>query len=237
MTGHDAGSTRHPPTPAPPRRAADIARHVIDGISAPAAFLIVESRHGPEWGALVALLVALVIAAVRRRRGDSLLVVTVATAIVAFHGVSAIGFGEGRAFYFPELIVNGVGLLVCAGSILLGRPITEPVCRRAGVEPTRTAGDPAARSRHRRLTAGWALLWISHLVPLGYLYAVDSLIGLTLLSALFAKPTILAMAVFTVVAVRRAVRPHPAPAGTPLNQDATTAALLDLPAPHRKDVS
>ncbi|MFD0443223.1 DUF3159 domain-containing protein [Streptomyces indonesiensis] len=139
MTDHDAGTTQRPPIPAPPRRAADIARHVIDGVSAPAVFLITESRRGPEWGAVVALVVALVIAVIRRRRGDSLAVVTVATAIVAFHGLSAIGFGEGRAFYFPEFIVNGVGLLVCASSLLLGRPITEPVCRKAGVEPTRTA--------------------------------------------------------------------------------------------------
>ncbi|MZD09872.1 DUF3159 domain-containing protein [Streptomyces sp. SID5785] len=219
MTDHDTGTAQrqHRP-PDRPRRAADIVRHAVDGISAPAAFLVIESRRGPEWGAVVALLVALVIGVIRRRRGDPLTVVTVATAIVAFHSVSAIGFGEGRAFYFPELVINAAGLLACAVTLMIGRPVTEILCRRIGTEPAHTAHDPAARRRHRRLTAGWAVLWLSHLVLLGHLYAIDSLVGLTLLSALFCKPTVLAMAILTAVTVRRAVREHLAP-------------------PHRKDPS
>ena len=193
------------PIRVPPRRAADVGRHIVDAVAAPAAFLAAESRWGPEWGAVVALLVALVVALVRRHRGDPLLVVTVSTSIVAFHSVSAIAFGEGRAFYFPELVINAAGLVVCAGSLVIGRPITEPVCRRTGLEPARTAGDPVARRRHRRLTAAWTALWVSHLVPLCALYAIDSVVGLTLLSALFAKPTMLAMAGLTIVTVRRAV--------------------------------
>lgn len=235
MTDHEAGTTRQQhPTTGPPRRRADIVRHVVDGVSAPAAFLFVEARQGPQWGAVTALLVALVIGVIRRHRGDSLAVVTLATAIVAFHSVSAIAFGEGRAFYFPELVVNAVGLLVCAVTLLTGRPVTETVCRRIGTEPARTAGDPSARRRHRRLTAGWALLWAVHLVPLGYLYAIDSLVGLTLLSALFCKPTMLAMAVLTAVAVRRAVRAEPVvpPAPAPLVDTRTDHAV-----PHRKDPS
>ncbi|WP_328354771.1 DUF3159 domain-containing protein [Streptomyces sp. NBC_00445] len=225
------------PIPGPPRRPADIARHFIDAASAPAAFLIVESRWGPEWGALVALLVALVVAALRRHRGEPLVVVTVSTSIVALHSVSAIAFGEGRAFYFPELVINAAGLVACVGSLLIGQPITETVCRRVRVEPASTAGDPAARRRHRRLTAAWAVLWTTHLVPLGYLYAIDSVVGLTLLSALFTKPTMLAMVALTAVVVRRALRPRPAMPGAPPNQDAVTAASPDRSAAHRKDPS
>ncbi|MFI7149656.1 DUF3159 domain-containing protein [Nonomuraea sp. NPDC050022] len=105
-----------------------------------------------------------------------------------------------------ELVLNAAGLVACAVSLLIGRPLTEAVCRKAGTEPSRTAGDPAARRRHVRLTAGWAVLWVSHLVPLGYLYAANSLVGLTLVSALFSKPSLPAMAAFTVVVVRRAAR-------------------------------
>jgi hypothetical protein len=164
-----------------------------------------------------------------------LFVVTVSTSIVAFHSVSAIAFSEGRAFYFPELVVNAAGLVVCVGSLLIGRPITETVCRRVRVEPASTAGDPAARRRHLRLTAAWTVLWATHLVPLGYLYAIDSVVGLTLISALFAKPTMLATVALTVVVVRRAVRHRPTVPGAPLNQDVATAASLDRSAPHRKD--
>ncbi|GAB3011437.1 hypothetical protein GCM10023080_092550 [Streptomyces pseudoechinosporeus] len=223
---------RSKPIPGPPRRAADIARHFIDAAAAPAAFLIVESRWGPEWGALVALLVALVVAALRHR-GEPLAVVTVSTSIVALHSVSAIAFGEGRAFYFPELVINAAGLVACVVSLLIGRPITETVCRRARVEPASTAGDPAARRRHLRLTAAWAVLWTTHLVPLGYLYAIDSVVGLTLISAFFTKPTMLATVALTVVVVRH----RPAVPGAPPNQDAVTAASLDRIAPHGKDPS
>ncbi|MFD7711591.1 DUF3159 domain-containing protein [Streptomyces sp. NPDC059785] len=229
----DAGNA-HTPVPGPPRRAADIARHVVDAIAAPAAYLVTESRWGPERGAVVALLVALAVAVVRRRRGDSLFVVTVSTTIVAFHSVSAIAFGEGRAFYFPELVVNAAGLALCVGSLLVGRPVTEPVCRRARVEPAHTTGAPTARRRHRRLTGAWAVVWLSHLVPLGYLYAADSVVGLTLVSALFAKPTLLAMAALTVVLVRRAVRAHPDVAGNPVgdgNPPGKTFAPAPDPAP------
>ncbi|MEV6156817.1 hypothetical protein AB0L53_41375 [Nonomuraea sp. NPDC052129] len=48
---------------------------------------------------------------------------------------------------------------------------------------------------------------MSHLVPLGYLYAANSLVGLTLVSALFSKPSLLAMTAFTVVVVRRVCTP------------------------------
>ncbi|GGQ35350.1 hypothetical protein GCM10010233_61370 [Streptomyces pseudogriseolus] len=229
----DEGNARKPML-RPPRRAADVGRHIIDAAAAPAAFLATESRWGPEWGAIVALLVALAVAVIRRHRGDPLLVVTVSTAIVAFHSVSAIAFGEGRGFYFPELVVNAVGLVVCVVSLLIGRPISEAVCRRTGLEPAHTAGDPSARRRHRRLTAAWTVLWTSHLVPLGYLYATDSVVGLTLLSALFAKPTLLAMAAFTVVVVRRAAPLHP---GSPPEQGATATPSRTPAAPRRKDLA
>ncbi len=232
----DEGSARKP-IPVPPRRTADIGRHIVDAVAAPAAFLVAESRWGPERGAVVALLVALTVAVLRRYRGDPLFVVTVSTSIVAFHSVSAIAFSEGRAFYFPELVINAAGLVACAGSLLIGRPITEPVCRRTGVEPAHTAGDPRARRRHRRLTAAWTALWISHLVPLGYLYAIDSVVGLTLLSALFAKPTLLAMAGLTVVVVRRAAPPGPDRPGGPPGQGSTATPSHTPAASHRKDLA
>lgn len=59
---------------------------------------------------------------------------------------------------------------------------------------------------------------MSHLVPLGHLYAIDSVVGLTLLSALFVKPTLLAMAGLTIVLVRRAVSPGPEIPGSPTDR-------------------
>ncbi|WP_433519416.1 DUF3159 domain-containing protein [Nonomuraea sp. CA-143628] len=227
----------HNPFPGPPRRAADVVRHIVDALAAPAAFLMVESGNGAAWGAIVALVVALAVGAIRRYRGDSPAVVMLSTSIVALHSVSAIASGEGRAFYFPELVINVAGLVACAVSLLIGRPLTEAVCRKAGIEPSRTAGDPAVRRRHVRLTAGWVVLWVSHLVPLGYLYAANSLVGLTLVSALFSKPSLLAMAGFTVVVVRRAVRRDLYATGAALDHDVVTVTPEGRPAPCGKDPS
>lgn len=227
----------HTAIPGLPRRAADVARHIIDAVGPPAAFLIVESRRGPVWGALVAFLVALVAAALRRHRGEPLVVVALSTLLVAFHSASAIAFGEGRAFYFPELVINAAGLAVCVITLVTGRPVTETACRRARLEPESTVGDPAARRRHRRLTVAWAVLWTTHLVPLVYLYGMDSVVGLTLLSAAFTKPTMLAMVALTVVVVRRAVRPHPHAPGAPPAHDMAAATSADRVARHRKDPS
>ncbi|WP_445519768.1 DUF3159 domain-containing protein [Streptomyces sp. NEAU-174] len=197
-----------------PHRAADIARHIVDAAAAPATFLLVEARWGPEWGALAALLAALMVAGVRRHRGDRLIVVAGSTVLVAFHSVSAIAFDEGRAFYIPEFVINGSGLVVCVASLLIGRPATEVVCRKIRLEPATTLGDPRARKRHRRLTAIWSALWVSHLVPFAYVYSMDSVAGLTLLGTFFNKPTLLLMVILTVVVVRRATRPLDG--GTPL---------------------
>ncbi|WP_158801262.1 hypothetical protein [Streptomyces sp. NRRL S-37] len=82
------------------------------------------------------------------------------------------------------------------------------VCRRTRLEPASTLGDPRARQRHRRLTVAWSALRVAHLVPFAYVYARDSVVGLTLLGTFFNKPTLLMMIVLTVVVVRRGARPR-----------------------------
>lgn len=151
---------------------------MVDAVAAPLAFLTLDALWGPRWAALSALVVAY---------------------------VSAVVMGQGRAFYLPELLINAVGLVVCVGSLLANRAITGVVCRKVGIEGRDLARDPRSVRRHRLLTAAWTGLWIAHLVPLVLLYALDSLVGLTVLATVVDKPTMLAMAVITVVVTRRGV--------------------------------
>jgi hypothetical protein len=179
-----------------------VVRHLVDAAGPPLAFLLADHAWGPRWGALVALGVALLIGALRRHRGEPLGVVALGTTLVALHSASAVLADEGRAFFLPEIAINVLALVAALGSLAAARPATGVVCRRLGVDPL-PATDRGARRRHRRLTLGWAALAAVHLVPLLYLYAIDSVVGLAAVAGFFNKPTMLAMVVLTVVVVRR----------------------------------
>ncbi|MFR9727721.1 DUF3159 domain-containing protein [Saccharopolyspora sp. MS10] len=195
---------------APPSRtrpdAGAVLRHVVDAAAPPFTFLLLNNPWGARRAALAALLVAVVIAALRRYRGEPLGLVIASTGFVALHSAGAVLMGEGRAFFLPELIINVVALLVCAGSLLVGRPITAVVCRKLGVTPDDSPRDRGAARRHLGLTAAWSAMWALHLLPLAYLYSIDSVAGLTVLGTFFNKPTLLAMAAATVFVERRATR-------------------------------
>ncbi|MEU6131200.1 DUF3159 domain-containing protein [Saccharopolyspora sp. NPDC047091] len=198
---------------APPSRpgAGAVLRHIVDAAAPPFTFLLLNTPWGARRAALAALLVAVAIAALRRYRGEPLGMVIASTGFVALHSAGAIVMGEGKAFFLPELLINLAALLVCAGSLLAHRPITAVVCRKLGVTPADVPHDRRATRRHRALTAAWAAMWLLHLLPLAYLYSIDSVVGLTVLGTFFNKPTLLAMAAATVVVERRATR-APAPA-------------------------
>jgi hypothetical protein len=211
----DRGPAFRRPTPG------TVVRHLVDAAGPPVAFLLADHSWGPRWGAVVAFAVALLIGGVRRRRGEPLGVVAVGTTIVALHSASAILADEGRAFFLPEIAVNVLALVAALGSLAAARPATGVVCRRLGVDPL-PASDRGARRRHRRLTLGWAALAAVHLVPLLYLYAIDSVVGLAAVAGFFNKPTMLAMVVVTVVVVRRgaaASSPAPAPSHAPSHEE------------------
>lgn len=192
-----------PPT-APARRRHSIGSVLLDACAPPVTFLVANSLLDTRLAAVIALVIALAVGGVRRFRGEPLGVVVASTALVCLHSVSAFTVGEGRAYFLPELAVNGVALLLCAVSLALGRPLTGFVCRRLGVEPADV--DPSSAAvRHRLLTLGWVALAIAHLVLLVTFYVADSLTALTATAA-FDKITTVALAGFTAVAVRRTPR-------------------------------
>ncbi|MBZ5739140.1 DUF3159 domain-containing protein [Nocardioides mangrovi] len=179
-----------------------ILRHGIDAAAAPASFLVANALVGARWGAVVALAVALLVGAVRRLRGEPLVVVAVSTGLVALYSASAIAVGTGRSFFLPEVVLNVLGLAICVVGLLVRRPVTAAAHRR--IRGSDAVATPAMRRFHDRLTLAWAGLFVLHVVPLVWLYAVDSVVGLTLVSSVLDKPTILLMAVASVVLTRRA---------------------------------
>lgn len=193
---------QRPATPA--RRRRSIGSILLDACAPPVTFLIANSLVDTRLAAVIALVIALAVGGVRRFRGEPLGVVVASTALVCLHSVSAFTVGEGRAYFLPELAVNGVALLLCVVSLVLGRPLTGVVCRHLGVEPADV--DPSAAAvRHRVLTLGWVALAIAHLILLVAFYAADTLTALTATAA-FDKITTVALAGVTAVVVRRTPR-------------------------------
>jgi hypothetical protein len=183
--------------------AGTIVRHGIDAAAAPVSFLVANAAVGARWGAVVALAVALVVGAVRRLRGEPLVVVAVSTGLVALYSASAIAVGTGRSFFLPEVVLNILGLVICVVGLAVRRPVTAAAHRRIrGAEAH--VDSPRMRRFHDRLTLAWAGLFLLHVVPLVGFYLADSVVGLTVVSSVVDKPTILLMAVASVVLTRRA---------------------------------
>lgn len=193
---------QRPATPA--RRRHSIGSILLDACAPPVTFLIANSLVDTRLAAVISLVIALAVGGVRRYRGEPLGVVIASTALVCLHSVSAFTVGEGRAYFLPEIAVNGVALFLCAVSLVLGPPLTSIVCRHLGVEPA-DADPSVAAVRHRLLTLGWVALAIAHLILLVAFYATDSLTALTATAA-FDKITTVAMAALTAVVVRRTPR-------------------------------
>jgi hypothetical protein len=202
----------------PRPRPVDLLRHAVDGAAAPVAVFVANALVGARWGAVVALAVALLVGGVRRFRGEPLVTVAISTSLVALYSASALAIGDGRSFFLPEVVLNCLGLVTCVVSLVVRRPVTAAVHRRIRGAEART-GSARMRRFHDRLTLAWVGLFVLHVVPLVWLYAIDSVGGLTIVSSALDKPTIVGLAVASVVLTRRASAADAVPTSTPPRKD------------------
>ncbi|MFI6999552.1 DUF3159 domain-containing protein [Nocardia sp. NPDC050175] len=83
-------------------------QHLLDGAAPAIGFLIGYSVAGAEVGVFVAILIAVVLGAVRLMRGDSVRVVAVAVLVILVFSLFVEITGEGRGFYLPEVALSVV---------------------------------------------------------------------------------------------------------------------------------
>ncbi|PXX64024.1 uncharacterized protein DUF3159 [Nocardia tenerifensis] len=142
-------------------------RH-LDGAASAISFLIGYSVAGAEVGVFVAMLVAVVLGAVRLMRGDSVRAVAVLV-ILVFVEITA----EGRGFYLPEVAWSVVMTVLFGATLLTGASLSFAVTREVRPAP----GDPTGRLRaHRRVTFAWFLFRAVHVAVMAPLHVADKVV-------------------------------------------------------------
>lgn len=193
------------------------------------AFVVANSLGGLTW-AFIALAVAAPAAfGVHLARRESVRGAVFGLAVAAVCALVAAVTGEARAFFLIPTLLPAGWMLLFLGSVLVGRPLT-------GIALNRLAGGPRDWRHHAPLRR---IYTVTSLVAVGIalvnfilraaLYLADQLAILAVVEVAV-TPVPLALAAFTVLAARRAVRRSAAvtPAGGP-NATASTHSGPDGP--------
>ncbi|MFF0494018.1 DUF3159 domain-containing protein [Nocardia sp. NPDC004068] len=182
--------------------------HLVDGAVPALGFLVGYAVWNAKIGVVVALVLAVLLAGLRTWRGESAKVVMVSVAAVIVFSLFVGITGEGRGFYLPDLLVCAAGAVLFGGTVLIGRPLSQWVCRRIGLEPAEHADPAARRALHRRVSLAWFAFWAAHLLILVPLYVANEVVLLGSVALVLGKPALVVMLAVTWLWVRRSLRPR-----------------------------
>ncbi|MGW4767571.1 DUF3159 domain-containing protein [Nocardia sp. NPDC004278] len=177
-------------------------RHIIDGATPAIGFLLGYSVAGAEVGVFIAILIAVVLAAFRLIRGDSVRVVAASVLVILVFSLFVEITGEGRGFYLPEVALCLVLTVLFGSTLLTGKPLSYTVSRRIRLEPAQPA-DPAVRlPLHRRITLAWFVFWAVHVAVMLPLYLANKVVILGTVALILGKPALVVMLAVTWLWVR-----------------------------------
>ncbi|MVU76636.1 DUF3159 domain-containing protein [Nocardia sp. ET3-3] len=202
-------------------------RHIADGAAPALGFLLGYKLYDPWIGIAVALAVAVALGGFRLARGESVRVVGISIAFVAVYSVFVMCTGQGRDFYLPDLILC-VLFVAGFGATLLGRrPLTLWTTQRLRLEPAAISG--AHLGTHRRITLGWVIFWLVHLVVIVPLYLANQVVLLGVATLILGKPSIIVMILATWLLLRRSNHREQ----RPISAVATDVVRVDRSLPDR----
>ncbi|WP_433732979.1 DUF3159 domain-containing protein [Nocardia sp. CA-129566] len=192
-------------------------RHIIDGAAPAVGFLFGYSVAGAEVGGFIAILIAVVLAAFRLIRGDSVRVVVASALVILVFSLFVEITGQARGFYLPEVALCVVMTALFGATLRTGKPLSYTVSRRIRLEPAEPA-DPALRLHlHRRITLAWFVFW-AVMLPL---YLANKVVILGTVALILGKPALLVMLAVTWLRVR-AKGPRPAESEGPIVETEVT---------------
>lgn len=190
-------------------------RGLVESALPATVFVLVKLFTDGLWPASVAaVVVGLVLAADRVRRGESLQQVGSGFFGLLVAVVVARTTGSGEGFFLPGILFTGLLGVVFLVSVLVGRPAIGVAL--AGLDP-KWAGwreHPPLRRAVQVATLFWALTFFVRAAIAGYVYSLDGdNDGALLVTVNVVKwPLIVAAAVLTVWLVKRAGIPEDEPA-------------------------
>lgn len=164
-------------------------RHVADAVLPNVAFLVAYETVGVTAGVIAAVVAGLVLVVVRLLHKQKLTMVFAAFGVVLLHAGTAVATGEGRDYFLPWLLFNTGLMLVLAGSLAVGRPISARL--------TRSSALSHDESKHKKVTALWAALCALHLVVGLPLYSADLVVALGVAKFVLGPPAILLLGIWS----------------------------------------
>jgi hypothetical protein len=167
----------------------DLRRHLADAVLPNAAFLIFYETHGVPAGVLAAVVAGVALVAVRLVARRPLKVVFAAFGLVLLHAVMVMITGEGRDFFLPWLILNGVVAVGFLTSLAIRRPLSGRLSRFSGLT--------SDRRQHMKVTALWSGLWLLHLVVGVPLYLAHQVVALGVAHFVMGPPALLLWGLLT----------------------------------------
>lgn len=163
----------------PAARPVDIAemiggrRGVIDA-STPGVVLVIVYTFAPlGWAIGAALVAALVVAIVRKLRGEPLRQAAMGVGGLAAAAALAAFTGNAKTYFLPGILLNAGYAVLTIASILVGRPLLGYVAALIDRGYAHWREDPPLRKAATQATAMWATVFALRACVQGYLYTHD----------------------------------------------------------------
>ncbi|WP_308015315.1 DUF3159 domain-containing protein [Pseudonocardia sp. ICBG1293] len=161
----------------------DMRRHLADAAVPTVAFLVGNGLSGVQAGVIAAVAAGSALAILRVTRRQRPTVVVAAFGVVLVQAAVVTVTGEGRDYFLNWLLFNIALALVCAGSLVVNRPITMRLERFAGVTDD--------VSRHRTVTLLWAGFGLARLAVAMPLYSTNMVVALGAAKVVLGPPALL----------------------------------------------
>jgi intracellular septation protein A len=161
----------------------DLRRHLADAVIPNAAFLIFYETYGVLGGVVAAVIAGTALLVARLLKKRPLKVVFAAFGLVIAHAVMVLITGEGRDFFLPWLVLNGVAAAGFLISLVIRKPVSAKLSRFSGLT--------ADRRQHRKVTALWSGLWLLHIAVGLPLYLTHQVVALGVAHFVLGPPALL----------------------------------------------
>lgn len=187
-------------------------RGAVDATLPPVAFVAGWLVAGQSvWGGVIAaLVVSLVVAGWRLRRGDRPRAVLVGLLAVCLAAMIAVRTGRAADFFLVQLVSNAASALAWTVSIVLRWPLLGVVVGTVLGQRTRWRRDPALVRAYSRASWVWVLQYAVRLAVFLPLYAADQVVALGVARAVLTWPLVAACLAVSWWVLRRTLPPdHP----------------------------
>jgi hypothetical protein len=132
---------------------------LTDAVIPPAVFLIVNALLGFDYAMWSSLALSLVIAALRLHRGQSLKYAVGGLGGVALAILIAKLLNRAEGYFLPAIITGGLTVLLCGGSVFVGRPLVAWTSYFARRWPLDWYWHPKVRPAYTEVTIAWTVFF------------------------------------------------------------------------------